>query len=166
MPVPANPLAMVQWSQQTLLGTNLDFWVNGNNDPVANPLGDVYQNCKDLDMSFNVPPEFIEAGAISVEQALNLSMNSGYVSNDNSLLYPMNMYTAFYDYATTGLFTSLDAEQTNYLVDWFTEQLTYNTEQAQGTFIAKSVESSYAFLLANFANEVAARNLGYQINVE
>lgn len=165
-PIAAEPLAMVQWSQMTLLGNNLDFWVYGPDaDPQPVPLGTIYENMKDLDMNFNVPPEFTKKGGISVDEALSLAYNGGYVS-PSSLLYPENMYNAFYDYATTGVFTGQDEEVTNYVVDWFTEQLTYNGEQAQGTFMAKTVESGHAFLLENFGNEAAARNLAYQINVE
>jgi hypothetical protein len=40
------------------------------------------------------------------------------------------MYTEWFDYLTTGTFSELDTDQTNLFIDWFTEQLTYNGEQA------------------------------------
>lgn len=111
-------------------------------------------------MNFNVPPEFTQAGVITVEQGLAMSWN-GALQKAKSLVYPKNMYTEWFDYVTTGTFTELDTEQSNLFVDWFTEQLTYNTEQAQGTFIAKSIESAATFLSTYFPAEVSARSLGY-----
>lgn len=56
-PVKANPLAMVQWSQQTILGNNLDFWLTGENTKPLVSYVDI-KSMKDLGMNFNVPPEF------------------------------------------------------------------------------------------------------------
>lgn len=112
-------------------------------------------------MNFNVPPEFSEPGVITVEQALQMSYNGGHASATYSLLYPANMHAEYFTYITTGAFKYLDETQTNYFHDWFTEQLAYNGEQAQGTFIAKSIESAGAFLTANFNAEASARNMGY-----
>lgn len=116
---------------------------------------------KDLGMNFNVPPEFVPAREIDVDQALQLSYN-GATFGSYSLNYPMQMYEAWFNYAKTGTFSAKTTEaQAEYIIDWFTEQLTFNTEQAQGTFISKNVESAEAFLVANFPAEAAARNLGY-----
>jgi len=93
-----------------------------------------------------------------------MSYNGGFQSGTNSILYPENMYNEFYSYVTTGTFEFLDADQSQMAVDWFTEQLTYNGEQAQGTFIAKSIESSELYLNSNFYVEASTRNMGYQIN--
>lgn len=90
-----------------------------------------------------------------------MSWNGGLQPATKSLVYPKNMYTEWFDYITTGTFTELDTEQSNLFIDWFTEQLTYNTDQAQGTFIAKSIESAKEFLDAYFPAEQTARSLGY-----
>jgi hypothetical protein len=85
---------------------------------------------KDLGMNFKVPPEFVQAGAITVDQGLAMSWNGAYQAATKSLIDPKNMYTEWFDYLTTGTFSELDTDQTNLFIDWFTEQLTYNGEQA------------------------------------
>lgn len=55
-------------------------------------------------MNFNVPPEFIEANAITVDEALAMSYNGGIVSYNKSILFPENMYNEWFSYATTGIF--------------------------------------------------------------
>ena len=62
-PIAANPLAMVQWTQQTLLGSRLDFWLTGERT-VQQPSFTDIKSMKDLGMNFNVPPDFIKAGVI------------------------------------------------------------------------------------------------------
>jgi hypothetical protein len=64
----------------------------------------MYKNMKDLGMNFNVPPEFIEANAITVDEALAMSYNGGIVSYNKSILFPENMYNEWFSYATTGIF--------------------------------------------------------------
>lgn len=65
-------VAMTQWANQSLLGDNLNFWITGDLTSTAS-YSSTYRNMKDLDMNFNVPPEFVKSGVITVEQALALS---------------------------------------------------------------------------------------------
>lgn len=68
-PIKPNPLAMTQWSQSTLLGDRLNFWLSNSNAPMQPSYTDV-RSMKDLGMNFNVPPEFYPVGEIDVNQAL------------------------------------------------------------------------------------------------
>lgn len=154
---------MTQWSQSSILGDQLNYWITGDSASTAT-FSTTYTTMKDLGMNFNVPPEFVKPGEFTVAQGMTMSKSGGYVSGDLSLFYPMNMYTEFYSYVTTGQFANLTLQQSNYFVDWFTAQATYNTEQAQGSFIARSVTTSYAFVESGFNNEAVARNMGYQMN--
>ena len=87
-PIAANPLAMVQWTQQTLLGSRLDFWLTGERT-VQQPSFTDIKSMKDLGMNFNVPPEFIKAGVITVEQGLAMSWNGAYQQATKSLIDPI-----------------------------------------------------------------------------
>jgi hypothetical protein len=68
-PIKPNPLAMTQWSQSTLLGDRLNFWLSNSDAPMQPSYTDV-RSMKDLGMNFNVPPEFYPVGEIDVNQAL------------------------------------------------------------------------------------------------
>jgi hypothetical protein len=98
-PIKANPLAMTQWSQGTLLGNVLDFWLTGENSAQLISFKDI-TSMKDLGMNFNVPPELSPAGEIEVNTALELSYN-GAISGTYSLNDPMRMYLAWLLHAST-----------------------------------------------------------------
>jgi hypothetical protein len=122
VPIKPSPLALTQWSQHTILGNNIDFWLSGSNEKQLVSFQDV-KSMKDLGMNFNVPPEFEPKGELTVDQAILISYNGASFSS-SSLIYPMNMYEAWFNHATTDppIFSSrTDEQESEYIVDWFTE---------------------------------------------
>jgi len=65
-PIKPSPLALTQWTQHSILGNNVDFWLSGSNEKQQVSFADV-SSMKDLGMNFNVPPEFEPKGEITVD---------------------------------------------------------------------------------------------------